>query len=390
MGSIEQRSNGRYYARWRTPDGKSRIRAFDRKREAEAHLVDVEGSKLKGSYVDPGRAKVKVGPWADQWLAGRTNLTPKTRERYESIVEKYIKPRWGATQLGQVTHAEIQAWVAGLGLAPATVKKIHRVLSMILAAAVKDGRLPRNVAEGISLPRVLVAEKRFLTHSQVEQLAKLVGDDWRLLVRFLAYTGLRWGEVAALKVSRVDLLRRRVIVAESVTPVRGVMVWGATKGHERREVPIPRFLAREIEQAIIGKGPDSLLFTGPRGAVLRAGTFRRAAMIPAAEAMGLCEPKIVGGRRATKSVRNADGVLVEIGLWTKHLHPHELRHTAASLAIASGADVKVVQQMLGHKSATMTLDLYGHLFGDRLDTVAEAMDAARESELATVRVTVVS
>ena len=57
-------------------------------------------------------------------------------------------------------------------------------------------------------------------------------------------------------------------------------------------------------------------------------------------------------------------------------HPHELRHTAASLAIASGADIKIVQQMLGHKSAVMTLDQYGHLFGDRLDIVADAMDAA--------------
>src|SRR5207342_2052362 len=66
------------------------------------------------------------------------------------------------------------------------------------------------------------------------------------------------------------------------------------------------------------------------------------------------------------------------------MHPHELRHTAASLAIASGADVKVVQQMLGHKSATMTLDLYGHLFGDRLDVVAEAMDSARASALSGV------
>ena len=64
------------------------------------------------------------------------------------------------------------------------------------------------------------------------------------------------------------------------------------------------------------------------------------------------------------------------------MHPHELRHTAASLAIASGADIKVVQLMHGHKSATMTLDLYGHLFPDRLDVVAEAMDAARTSALA--------
>jgi integrase len=59
------------------------------------------------------------------------------------------------------------------------------------------------------------------------------------------------------------------------------------------------------------------------------------------------------------------------------LTPHALRHTAASLAIAAGANVKVVQTMLGHKSATMTLDLYGHLFADQLDQVADAMDAAR-------------
>jgi len=63
------------------------------------------------------------------------------------------------------------------------------------------------------------------------------------------------------------------------------------------------------------------------------------------------------------------------------LHPHALRHTAASLAIASGANIKVVQQMLGHKSATMTLDLYGHLFPDQLDEVANRMDAAARSHV---------
>jgi integrase len=98
----------------------------------------------------------------------------------------------------------------------------------------------------------------------------------------------------------------------------------------------------------VGKGLDDLVFTGVRGGgALRAPAFRRASFDRAAEAIGMAG-----------------------------LHPHELRHTAASLAIASGANVKVVQQMLGHKSATMTLDLYGHLFGDQLDEVADAMDAA--------------
>lgn len=355
MASVEKRirdGRERWYARYRTPEGVQRVRVFDRKRDATEFLTSVEGTKLAGSFVDPARSKLTVGVWSAEWLAGRVHLAPKTRDRYEGIIRAHIEPRWGRVALSKITHAEVQKWVASLALAPASVRKVHRVLSMILAAAVKDGRLARNVAEQVALPRVQQADKRFLTHAQVDQLAGEVGDDWSLVVRFLAYTGLRWGEMAALRVHRLDLLRGRVLVAESVTPIKGAMSWGPTKGHERREVALPRFLTRELGQQIDGKGRDDLVFTGPRGAVLRSQTFQRAALAPAAARIGLAG-----------------------------LHPHELRHTAASLAIASGADVKVVQQMLGHKSATMTLDLYGHLFGDRLDLVAEALDAARTAAL---------
>jgi integrase len=131
------------------------------------------------------------------------------------------------------------------------------------------------------------------------------------------------------------------------------MTFGPTKGHERREVPLPRFLIEELARHVEDKSAADLVFIGERGAVMRSQTFQRAVLTRAAAELG-----ILG------------------------FHPHELRHTAASLAIASGADIKIVQQMLGHKSAVMTLDQYGHLFGDRLDIVANAMDAARTSALA--------
>jgi integrase len=204
----------------------------------------------------------------------------------------------------------------------------------------------------VSLPRVRHPEKRFLTHQQIADLAEACGEDYRLMVLFLAYTGLRWGEMAALRVQRVDFLRRRVLVAESVTPVKGKMTFGDVKNHERREVPIPRFLVEKLSQHVWGLKPADLVFRGARGAVMRSQTFQRAAL---------------------------DNAAAELGV--PGFHPHELRHSAASLAIASGGDVKVVQQMLGHKSAVMTLDQYGHLFGDRLDVVADAMDAAREKAL---------
>jgi integrase len=140
------------------------------------------------------------------------------------------------------------------------------------------------------------------------------------------------------------------LIIESVTLVGAKQVWGTPKGHERREVSIPRFLIGELAKHCEGRARDDLVFTGIRGGkALRAPIFRRAAFDRAAAAIGM-----------------------------PGLHPHELRHTAASLAIASGANVKVVQQMLGHKSAAMTLDQYGHLFGDQLDEIADAMDAAVE------------
>lgn len=260
-----------------------------------------------------------------------------------------VLPRWAPVRLADVAHSDVQAWVSQLGrtAAPATVAKNFRVLSLILALAVKDGRLARNPADGVNLPRVTVAERRFLSHAQALALASEAGQ-YRLVVLTLAYTGMRFGELAALRVGRLDLMRRRAVVAESVTEVGGVQRWGTPKGHERREVPIPRFLVDELATHVAGRDSDALVFAGLQGGgALRVRVFRRGGFNRAAEAVGL------GG-----------------------LHPHELRHTAASLAIASGANVKVVQQMLGHKSAVMTLDLYGHLFGDQLDDVADRLDVA--------------
>ena len=156
------------------------------------------------------------------------------------------------------------------------------------------------------------------------------------------------------------------------------MTWGATKGHERREVPFPALLVDELTDLVRGQAPEALLFCGPRGAVRGSQTFQRAVPNSAAEEMGLCVVKVDAARKPVTKV--VGGVAVPV--FTKRFHPHEFRHTAASLAIAAGADVQVVQRMLGHKSATMTLDLYGHLFADRLDTIADAMDAARQAALA--------
>jgi integrase len=166
----------------------------------------------------------------------------------------------------------------------------------------------------------------------------------------LAYCGLRFGELAAPRVRNVDPLRRRLHIEESVTEVDGVMVFGTLKSHQCRSVPVCRSLAEALAEACDGKASADLVFTAPRGGVLKLRNWRRRVFDPPLQAAGLAE-----------------------------LTPHGLRHTAASLAVAAGANVKAVQRMLGHVSAAMTLDVYSGLFDDDLDAVADRLDTAAQT-----------
>jgi integrase len=335
MASVDKVATG-YRVRWRTPDGKSRSKTLKCRVDADRFLTNVEHSKDVGTDMDPSRSKVTVGTWAPMWLASQTHLKPSTRARYEGILSKHIVPRWGGTPLSHVTHADVQKWISSLVLAPATVRYIPRVFSLIMELAVRDKRITSNPATGVRLPRAAKPEKRFY------EWKKYTG--WRTLRRSIRFR--RLGEVAALRVKRVDLLRRRLTVAESVTEVGGWLTWGTPKSHQARSVPIPRSLVTLLTEVVTGKGSDDLVFTTWRGKPLRNLNFRRDVFDPAARDAGL-----------------------------EGLTPHELRHTAASLAVSAGANVKAVQRMLGHASAAMTLDVYSGLFGDDLDGVAERIDS---------------
>jgi integrase len=230
---------------------------------------------------------------------------------------------------------------------------------LILELAVRDGRISRNPAAGVRLPKIGKAEKQFLSREEVFRLADAaaqypipeIGQQYRALVLVLAFCGLRWGEAAGLKVGRVDLLRRRLTVTESLSEVNGRLVWGTPKNHQHRSVPVPAFLVDLLAEVVHDAAPDDLVFTTWRGKPLRNLNFRRDVFDRAAEDAGLAG-----------------------------LTPHELRHTAASLAVSAGANVKAVQRMLGHASAAMTLDVYSGLFDDDLDGVAERLNAVPPAE----------
>jgi integrase len=228
-------------------------------------------------------------------------------------------------------------------------------------------RIPRNPAEGVKVPVLPDYEHVYLAYEQIEALAEASGTLVTkynqptacspinpAFIRLLAYTGIRWGEAAALRVGRVDLTNRRIRIASTFYEAKGGQLEGLPKSGKRRTVPIPEFLCPELDTLTAHRQDSELLFRTRRGQSLRANNWRLREFNPAVTAAGLVIPGFT---------------------------PHKLRHTAASLAIAAGADIKVLQTMLGHKDASMTLDIYGHLFPDRLDDVAAALDRNRTRAL---------
>ncbi|MGJ4844834.1 tyrosine-type recombinase/integrase [Leifsonia sp. Le1] len=363
MGTVKSystKTKGRLYEVWYTkPDGtRGHDRGFKLKRDAEAHLSVVEVSKLKGAFVDRADARATVGELGTDWLERhKAKLLQSSFHSVESAWRVHVEPKWGSYPIGGITKREIQTWLNELGerRSHTTVARARDLLAGIFDDAIEDNRVIKNPARGLAIKKKPIPDEVFLTHTQVEVLA--TSSRYPDLVRFLAYTGLRWGEATALRVRNIDLARRRVNVREAVAEVNGKHVLGSVKTHERRTVAYPDFLDADVAEACKGNGPDARIWNADNGGFLRPGHSTSGWFAAAVRRSSAGDPEF---RRVT---------------------PHDLRHTAASLAISAGANVKVVQKMLGHKSAKVTLDTYAALFPDDLDNVTEALSRQRAEQL---------
>jgi integrase len=346
----------RYRARYRAPDGRERSRCFPRKIDAERFLSTVESSKLRGDWIDPALGRATLEEWANVWLESvRGTLKPKTVAGYESLLRSRIIPTFGKHPLSSLLPSEVQAWISTMdadGLSASRVHEAQVVLSQILDAAVRDGRVARNPARGLKLPRQQRREAEYFEPSEIERIAQAMPEPYDLLVRVLGTLGLRFGETAALRRRNVDLLRGRLCVEESVSEVGGRISTGPTKSHASRGLPLPRSLANALERHLatsVGPMPEDLLFAGPKGAALRYSAFYHRLWCPTLRRLGL--PPV--------------GV-------------HVTRHSAAAAMISAGATPKAVQTIMGHSSAAFTLTVYGHLFDADLDALAERLDGQKD------------
>jgi integrase len=359
-------ANGGKGTRWRARyvDDQSREHAkgFARKVDAQNWLNKQVSDQVTGTWTDPALSVVTFGVIAERWLSTKAPRAPKTVAGYRSILDTVVLPRWRDVPLRDMRFDELQVWITGLsvdgsvrfegkGLSASRVRQAHQLVGAVLKFAVKAKHLPANPADGAELPRLPESEQRYLTHEQLHRVAVAAGR-LRTLLLVLGYCGLRFGEATALRVADVDLSARRIRVRRSVTRVQKMgLVEGPTKNHTSRTVPVPAFVARLLKTEIADRPADALVFESARGGgYLTLGQARYTFA------------------KATAAVEGCNGARL-----------HDLRHTCASLAISSGANIKVVQRLLGHKTAVLTLDRYGHLFPDDLDAVAAAFDSAADA-----------
>jgi integrase len=207
----------RWRARYVDESGAERSKRFRAKAGAQTWLDSQTAAIVTGTYVDPQRSAVTVRELAEGWYASKSDLTPKTKLSYRSLLDTLVLPQWRDLAVRDVDHDAVQVWIAKLRtggvrfadrpLSASRVIQAHNVLSAVLDRAVRQRYLTSNPAKAVELPRKPVGGRRYLTHGEVEALAEAIGDEYRLLVLTFAYTGLRWGEAVALRARNVNAER---------------------------------------------------------------------------------------------------------------------------------------------------------------------------------------
>lgn len=357
FGAIRKLPSGRFQARYPGPDGVIRPapETFRTKTDAERWLVKVEAQITEGRWLDPAEGKITVGEWADRWYGSVSpNLKAKTRALYEGLIRLWIKPRLGSHPLASVRPITVAEWIASLrkaGLSASRIRTAYRVFAQIMQSAADNDMIAMTPCRGIKLPRLPETEPHILTDDEVRRLILAMRPPHDLLVKLLAYAGLRIGEAFALRRRDVLLDDGLLMVDEAVEEISGKHAWGTPKSHQKRVLTLPAYLVEELRRhldAKVGKDPESLLFVGRTKKVLHYNSWRRTHFDKAVEEAGL-----------------------------KDVTPHDLRATHATW-VADRHGVMAAAKRLGHSNASVTTRHYARAVDGRDAEVARTMHSEHE------------
>ena len=327
-------------------------------KDAQKELTRLLGAADEGALPDPSHAT--VAEYIEAWFSGAPKGSAKTMERYGELADNQVIPHLGAHKLQKLKPEHVQQWhgtLIGLGLSPRTVTHAHRLLHRVLADAVKNGTLTRNVAAVHAPPDVEDEEIEILSPEQIaDVIAKLEGHSLFPIVSLALATGMRRGELLALQWGDIDLDGGTLRVERSVEETKaGLRLKPPKTKRGRRNITLPpeavaMLRAHKVQQMelrlAIGMGkPDAatLVFSDIEGRLLKPHTISRA------------------WRRAV-AIKKLPAVTF-----------HALRHTHASMLIRAGVDILTISRRLGHSKAAITLDVYGHLICGADEAAAAAI-----------------
>jgi integrase len=351
---VRKLASGRYQARYLDPDVRHIVPApgtFASKTAADRWLARKRADLDAGTAVDDRAGSEPLAQWWPGYQRSIQARKGSTQISYSTAWRLRIEPRFGSTPVRRIKPSDVDEWIAEMsdaGVSPTKVIEAVGVFRRLLDRAVRDRAIPVNPCSlrRAHLPRRPQVERPVLSPVEVERLANAVTHEAdQLLVRLLAYEGVRISEAFGLQWADVDFQRRTLTVRRSVSDVNGRLIVGPTKTYETRTITLLDVLAEQLITLQNERdAPAALVFPSRNGSHRRYGNWRRDVWDKACRSSGL------------------------------EVKPHDLRATAASLLIDAGASVKDVQHHLGHATVETTLALYARVRPERSEDLASRLD----------------
>jgi integrase len=363
-------------ARYRDDAGKEHARHFERKVDAQQWLDEQTASLVTGTHIAPKTAKTTVGEWCDTWLEGYATRRSST-VRQARVHVRQIKAEFGGMRLSVVRPSHVKAWCAklrreggegGAPLSASYVYALHGRLAQIMSDAVHDGIIPRSPCSRRTSPGTGEQRPYVATTEQVWALYGAMSERLRAAVLLGAFAGLRLAEACGHRTEDTDFMRG-VIRPRYQYPAEELKT-----DYSKTPVPVGAEMALQLA-AHVKQWPSETLLTGLDGGQLSTWALERAVRAARAKVRKCAKCggiQVKPGRTfkctACRGTDDAPGL-------PDGFRYHDLRHYFASLLIANGADVKIVQARLRHGSAKTTLDTYGHLWPDKDESTMAIVDS---------------
>ncbi|WP_328408821.1 site-specific integrase [Streptomyces violaceus] len=370
----------RWAVRWRDPQGRQRKKLFKRKPDAHRYAAELKSSMDKGTYINPATTRTTFREVAAKWqTASGIQHRPSTLANTDRALKRHILPAFGDREIGAIRKPDIQAWVTDRAavLAPSTLEVVYGTLRAVFAWAVGEyiALSPcdsRGRADRVRLPTVPAKEIVPLSVAQVAALADAAPDRYRAAILLTAASGLRQGELFGLEPGHVR--DGEIVVRQQVSVIdgKGVHIAPVKSSSSRRVVPVPVAVTVALSAHLKGFPARSQAMADTTDGNRR----ERRVQLVFTTASGEPVQRSPWARTWRKMVGDANKILADQG--TEQIPAgttlHTLRHTYASLLIKHGESVKVVQKRLGHASAAVTLDVYGHLWPDSDESTRAAVE----------------